>query len=659
MAPETAETSTSDAGGGMSKDTPTPVDSMEEIQDIRSNEQDEVDTLDSLKISEAYWGALHPPPNILLGMDKSFMEEWRAAYDRDPNLRNRWNDPDIVKGHWSPGQRFFRNEEGMLFFRDADYQPRLCVPKDLVRAVMEEAHETPAGTVHSSPEKLCNNQGRWKEMRRESRIFLEQLQIHRESARLAIARAQEEQARFHNYGRKEVPTFKLVLDIGIPSFHTSYRGALPGGGSEEPPHLLHRTISEDILKDLDYTRNAVWYLPEEHWLGYIPTQALSAPMEDPIRLLFERGPIRLRERTTEVYGLDEDFPDEPRNAFVGYWLNRPWVDWMIDCGRQLYRIAMALVADSDFYGEIPGSRVNGDTPAHMDESELYFTYDYEDEAQLVAVRARRQVLSILGFVSWFLTIKPGWETALSFEDQGFLTSLFLRDRPKTGMLINLSRDFHEVNLPHLANNNVPFHYVWTSKEESTGRFIKLSPEYYQDIARFQDTHSGRAPDIEELPSYDFFKEDMLRYDWFLQDLRAGLVGEEKYDFDSNWDYFVVDFQLYGARPIHDPTVIRTYARNFKCRVSGGHNTRTACTFYRQNPRTTIESFEEGAQSFSRRLNWTGNPFEEYHGPSSGQDATSELVTIRKRNGTSTTSPSFSSGLRISNGAAGLESYSVV
>src|ERR1700761_6902773 len=219
-----------------------------------------------------------------------------------------------------------------------------------------------------------------------------------------------------------------------------------------------------------------------------------------------------------------------------------------------------------------------------------------------AVRARQQVLSILGFVSWFLTIKPGWGTALSFEDQEFLTSLFLRNRPKTGVLINLTRDFHEINLPHLANNNVPFHYVWMSKEESTGRFFKLSPEYYQEIAWFQDTHGGQTPDIEELPSYDFFKEDLIRYDWFLQDLCAGLVGEERYDFDSSWDYFIVDFQLYGARPVRDPHFIKLYAQRIKCRVSGGYNISTACTFYRQNPRTHAES----SRSFSRQLDWTGS-----------------------------------------------------
>lgn len=46
-------------------------------------------------------------------------------------------------------------------------------------------------------------------MRKEASAYLEDLRVHRESARLAIARAQEEQAKYYNRGRREIPDFKV------------------------------------------------------------------------------------------------------------------------------------------------------------------------------------------------------------------------------------------------------------------------------------------------------------------------------------------------------------------------------------------------------------------------------------------------------------------
>jgi hypothetical protein len=46
-------------------------------------------------------------------------------------------------------------------------------------------------------------------MKDEGGAYLDQLRIHRENARISIARAQEDQAKYHNRGRKDVPEFKI------------------------------------------------------------------------------------------------------------------------------------------------------------------------------------------------------------------------------------------------------------------------------------------------------------------------------------------------------------------------------------------------------------------------------------------------------------------
>ncbi|KAF8174327.1 hypothetical protein K438DRAFT_1489263, partial [Mycena galopus ATCC 62051] len=91
------------------------------------------------------WGAHNPPPNIHIGMEDHYRASWVEAYRDDSEFKNIWADP---KGLWTPGQRFFPSDGGLLFFRDADYQPRLCVPKSKRKEIKTEAHEAPLESAH-------------------------------------------------------------------------------------------------------------------------------------------------------------------------------------------------------------------------------------------------------------------------------------------------------------------------------------------------------------------------------------------------------------------------------------------------------------------------------------------------------------------------------
>jgi hypothetical protein len=52
-------------------------------------------------------------------------------------------------------------------------------------------------------------------MRKESSAYLEQLRIHHENARLAIARAQNEPAKFYIKGHRDIPDFKIGSKVLI------------------------------------------------------------------------------------------------------------------------------------------------------------------------------------------------------------------------------------------------------------------------------------------------------------------------------------------------------------------------------------------------------------------------------------------------------------
>jgi hypothetical protein len=52
-------------------------------------------------------------------------------------------------------------------------------------------------------------------MHKDTSSYLEQLQVHQKNARLAIARAQEEQAKHFNRGRRQIPEFRVGSKVLI------------------------------------------------------------------------------------------------------------------------------------------------------------------------------------------------------------------------------------------------------------------------------------------------------------------------------------------------------------------------------------------------------------------------------------------------------------
>ncbi|KII91914.1 hypothetical protein PLICRDRAFT_67127, partial [Plicaturopsis crispa FD-325 SS-3] len=96
-----------------------------------------------------YWKALHPPPNIHVEMDSRFLTEFVEAYKSDTSFGARWADSSKHSDYWDGGRRFYRDTRDLLFFRDADFRPRLCVPTKYRWEILKEAHESPTQSAHS------------------------------------------------------------------------------------------------------------------------------------------------------------------------------------------------------------------------------------------------------------------------------------------------------------------------------------------------------------------------------------------------------------------------------------------------------------------------------------------------------------------------------
>ena len=138
------------------------------------NNTSEVTELDTLEATEEYWGALNPPPNIHIHIDDDLKQQWMKGYESDPVLGKTWMDPASLTDNWKQGQRFFRTEDGLLFFRDEDFRPRLCVPLSHRNFVLAEAHQSPPESGHAGPEKLWQTLSQkfyWKRMKNDITQF--------------------------------------------------------------------------------------------------------------------------------------------------------------------------------------------------------------------------------------------------------------------------------------------------------------------------------------------------------------------------------------------------------------------------------------------------------------------------------------------------------
>jgi hypothetical protein len=244
---------------------------------------------------------------------------------------------------------------------------------------------------------------------------------------------------------------------------------------------------------------------------------------------------------------------------------------------------MTLVMRSDFYGPHAWNTGIGDMPAQVDVDLLTMLMTTESEAQKVAQDARRSILAQMAFLGWFCPIQAGWERDLSENEAEFVRSLRLDSRPKRGFLFKLTRDYQEANFYHLLMHDVPVHYVYSNEEKSSGRFVRYSPEFWEEYMELRREVGGNgAMDLSALPSYELWKTDLERYDMFFQDKHVGRPGGILRNPRADFEYYIVDFLYYGARPVENWHILRAYSERFKAKL-GGIARGTSCIFFRQNP----------------------------------------------------------------------------
>ena len=145
---------------------------LEDVKSVWASTSGEVsperEELDTLLVGEEYWDATNPAPNLQVAIDPEFLTEWVEDYQSDLAFRKIWADKNREAGYWNGNGRFLKDERGLLFFLDGDYQPRLCVPKGRRNFILREAHENPLESAHAGLEQLWQNLSQkfyWKRMK--------------------------------------------------------------------------------------------------------------------------------------------------------------------------------------------------------------------------------------------------------------------------------------------------------------------------------------------------------------------------------------------------------------------------------------------------------------------------------------------------------------
>jgi hypothetical protein len=291
------------------------------------------------------------------------------------------------------------------------------------------------------------------------------------------------------------------------------------------PFLLQPSVDKELLIELDPAKYAVWYNPREHWAGWIPRELPNDAMEteevsDPVGFCFSQKEVETVAEYAEVY-YSSDEGGISRPTLAGWTLEPEWSSYVIQMGRRLHDVCLELASTTEFYTRPGLVRISGDVPNPLDYAKLERIFFQHSEAIEAAAEAKRGILSLMGFLAWFLSVVEISATSLSSEEQKFIASLRLNDRNKAGIVYDLTRDLNEVNFEHLLNNKVGFHYVWSNTERNNARLVRFSPEYYNELSVLRGNEDREDVLMEDLPSFGSWREALLGTDWNGQNLCAG------------------------------------------------------------------------------------------------------------------------------------------
>lgn len=114
-------------------------------------------------------------------------------------------------------------------------------------------------------------------------------------------------------------------------------------------------------------------------------------------------------------------------------------------------------------------------PTAFPTCDLMMQYESRSAVEELMKHARRSMLDKIGFLNWWLACAPNTHIVLGDEACEEYSRLAFSQYAKRGVLVNLSRDWQQLNFPVLVRHDVPVFYPWTATESGDERFGRLDP----------------------------------------------------------------------------------------------------------------------------------------------------------------------------------------
>ncbi|KII82884.1 hypothetical protein PLICRDRAFT_33190 [Plicaturopsis crispa FD-325 SS-3] len=209
--------------------------------------------------------------------------------------------------------------------------------------------------------------------------------------------------------------------------------------------------------------------------------------------------------------------------------------------------------------------------------------------------ARRLMCDALGWLNWASALWDSSESSLQHHVVDKFTQTCERFgvgmTQYRGVLVDLTRDWRDINIEFLVRHDVPIVYPWTDSESSNPRFGRMSPQWLQALTRHLPPSSS-----DPMPPLSFHRPKVakdlndsgalhpLTFDRFFQVVvrspQPGRPGSN--NVPRSLTHWCIDFEEWGLRPLDTRTVQQAYRLRYFYRDFHDQSTHLRI-YYRHRP----------------------------------------------------------------------------
>src|SRR5260370_12199324 len=97
------------------------------------------------------------PRQLVVSIARGVVHWYIKGYLQDPAFGGHWRASLLTADELVMTHQYYKDEDGLLFFRDADWKAHLCVPHSLVMETLQEHHESTWETTHAGATHLYHH----------------------------------------------------------------------------------------------------------------------------------------------------------------------------------------------------------------------------------------------------------------------------------------------------------------------------------------------------------------------------------------------------------------------------------------------------------------------------------------------------------------------